>query len=146
MYKPEKLTIKNLLSHKETIFEFKDGIAVMVTGENKDDDGQESNGSGKSALIEGISIAITGKPFRKVKDMDMIHYGALGSPTLPQKDSEPLHACSRREYPPPGRDAAPHGVRLHGTLRQSFQHRPLPENLRLRRPVGRTESGLRTDL
>lgn len=79
MYTPSKLRLVNLLSHKHTEYEFFNGEAVMVVGENKDDDGQESNGSGKSALIEGISLALTGNPFRKVKDADMIYYGEESS-------------------------------------------------------------------
>ena len=75
MYRPTKLTIKNLLSHKLTEYKFIDGQAILVTGENLDDDGQESNGAGKSGLIEGISIAITGKPLRTVKDCDLVLYG-----------------------------------------------------------------------
>lgn len=75
MYIPTKLVIKNLLSHPNTVYNFLQGEAVMIVGENRDDDGQESNGSGKSGIIEGISVAITGKPFRKVKDCDLIKYG-----------------------------------------------------------------------
>ena len=75
MFSPRKLALTNLLSHKKTEYEFVDGVAILIVGENLDDDGQESNGSGKSALIEALSIAFTGGSFRKVKDADMIHYG-----------------------------------------------------------------------
>lgn len=75
MYTPVKLTLRNLLSHTNTEYTFKEGQAIMILGENRDDDGQENNGSGKSTLIEGILISCTGSNFRGVKDSDMIHYG-----------------------------------------------------------------------
>jgi len=90
MYIPVRLKIVNLLSHRETVYDFVEGRAVMVVGENRDDEGQDSNGSGKSGIIEGISLAITGSAFRKVKDCDLIYYGeefadvefTLRNPTL----------------------------------------------------------------
>ena len=45
--------------------------ATLIFGNNMDNDSQNSNGAGKSALIEAIAIAITGEPLRKV-NMDEI--------------------------------------------------------------------------
>lgn len=45
--------------------------ATLIFGNNMDDDSQNSNGSGKSALIEAIAIALTGETLRKV-NMDEI--------------------------------------------------------------------------
>jgi len=55
----ETVKFKNLLSYgnKFTIFEFKNGID-LVTGEN---------GRGKSTVADGITFALFGKPFRKIK-------------------------------------------------------------------------------
>lgn len=50
------------------------GVATLILGHNEDNiDNQPSNGSGKSALIEAISIAITGEPLRKVSIDEIIN-------------------------------------------------------------------------
>jgi len=69
------LKITNLLSHKETVFAPEWGKAVLLHGENKDNKGQKSNGAGKSALIEGFSLAIAGKAFRDALPSDLIMDG-----------------------------------------------------------------------
>lgn len=45
--------------------------ATLIFGNNMDSDSQNSNGSGKSAMIEAIAIGLTGEPLRKV-NMDEI--------------------------------------------------------------------------
>lgn len=45
--------------------------ATLIFGNNMDNESQNSNGSGKSALIEAIAIALTGETLRKV-NMDEI--------------------------------------------------------------------------
>lgn len=72
MWLPETLTLRNFISHKDSKFEFKAGKAVMIQGINADDDCQESNGSGKSAIIEGTIFGLTGDSFRKVRAVDLI--------------------------------------------------------------------------
>lgn len=45
----------------------------MVFGNNLDNDSQNSNGSGKSALIEAVAIGILGEPLRKVNVDEIIN-------------------------------------------------------------------------
>jgi len=59
MYQPDYLIIKNFLSIKEQKFEFPKGRATLIQGVNLDEDEGESNGSGKSILIEGLYTCIT---------------------------------------------------------------------------------------
>ncbi len=51
----------------------KQGEATLIFGNNLDNDSQNSNGSGKSALIEAIAIALTGEPLRKVNVDEIIN-------------------------------------------------------------------------
>lgn len=75
MWKLKELKLVNFMSHKDSTLLFPDREAHMIVGINKDDDGQESNGSGKSVANEAIALAITGTALRKTKDCDLIHYG-----------------------------------------------------------------------
>jgi DNA repair exonuclease SbcCD ATPase subunit len=45
----------------------------MVYGQNLTDPGMDSNGSGKSGLIEGITLAITGKTCRDVSREEFVN-------------------------------------------------------------------------
>ena len=74
MYNLKKLSLRNFGSHKDTELEFKSGVAVIL-GQNETDPGQESNGSGKSFLIEGVIYALTGISFRKVSASELIMIG-----------------------------------------------------------------------
>ena len=47
--------------------------ATLVFGNNLDNDSQNSNGSGKSALIEALAIGILGEPLRKVNADEIIN-------------------------------------------------------------------------
>ena len=67
MWLPKKLILKSFISHLDTTFEFASGQATMIQGINVDDECQESNGSGKSGIIEGICFTMTGDSFRKVR-------------------------------------------------------------------------------
>lgn len=74
MYKIEYIKIKNIVSFKDTTFEFRQGKPTLIVGENLDDSGQHRNGSGKSSLIEAIVLAFTGEPIRKgVKVKELIY-------------------------------------------------------------------------
>lgn len=75
MWHPRKLKIEKFISHLSSEYEFQNGKAVLIVGENKDDDSQSSNGSGKSAVIEAIIFALTGDSFRKVRAIDLIMNG-----------------------------------------------------------------------
>jgi exonuclease SbcC len=76
MWTPVQLYIENLASHEKTSFQFQGGRVVVIQGENHDKHtGQESNGSGKSALIEGIAVALAGVSFRKVRAAELVRNG-----------------------------------------------------------------------
>ncbi len=75
MWYPKTLVIRNLMTHKETIFPFEVGKAVMISGINLDDTGTMSNGSGKSTLGEGVYLAITGESLRKERPASMVRRG-----------------------------------------------------------------------
>jgi len=72
MYKPTNLRIQRLMSFDDQSYQFDNKHAVMVQGRNLTDDGQQSNGSGKSALLEAIAIALTGSPLRGVSVKDLV--------------------------------------------------------------------------
>lgn len=72
MWTPIQLAVKTFMSHFDTQYEFKQGVATMIYGKNEDDDAQESNGSGKSVLIEGVAMSLLGTPLRDVRPVDLI--------------------------------------------------------------------------
>lgn len=74
MWKPKFIRFKNLLSHTDTTYEFHNGVMTMFLGENSDDSGSNSNGAGKSTVIEAITLAITGDVYRGVGKEDYIKY------------------------------------------------------------------------
>lgn len=63
----------NLCSFVELNYVPKQGAATLIFGENLDSDSQNSNGSGKSALVEAIAIGLTGEPLRKVNIDEIIN-------------------------------------------------------------------------
>ena len=65
MWKAKELRLVNFISHSESKWIIVNGVATMVYGINLYDDGQESNGSGKSALLEGFCVALLGESLRK---------------------------------------------------------------------------------
>lgn len=66
MWKPKRLTIKNLWAHVDTQYEFTNGVCTVVFGENRDDEDSDNNGAGKSTLFEAVAIALTGKSLRDI--------------------------------------------------------------------------------
>ena len=73
MFKIERLEGKDLFSFKDVAYQINGGRATLIKGENRDNDSQKSNGSGKSSLIELVAIAITGTSLRKVKLDEIIN-------------------------------------------------------------------------
>ncbi len=73
MWHLKTIRAKNLCSFLELEYSLKRGEATLIFGNNLDSDSQNSNGSGKSALIEAISIALTGDPLRKVNIDEIIN-------------------------------------------------------------------------
>lgn len=75
MWIPKYISFKNLLSHTDSEYFFPEkGQTTLVYGLNEDD-GFESNGSGKSAFLEAIAIGLTGDSFRKVKIAELVKNG-----------------------------------------------------------------------
>jgi exonuclease SbcC len=75
MYQLKSLQIANIISFKNQTFEFRNGKAILIVGQNLDDSSQNGNGSGKSSLIEAIALAFTGSSIRDVKTKELIHAG-----------------------------------------------------------------------
>lgn len=75
MYRPVSVRIVNLLSHTTTTYQFRQGKAILIVGENLDIPSQRGNGAGKSSLNEAISIAIAGKSIRDVKPKELVRNG-----------------------------------------------------------------------
>lgn len=75
MWIPSILKLKNFISHLDSTFEFNKGQTTLIQGENQEDECQDSNGSGKSAIIEGTIFVLTGDFFRDVDTTDLISNG-----------------------------------------------------------------------
>ncbi len=73
MWHLTSISAKNLCSFLELNYVPKCGAATLIFGNNLDSDSQNSNGSGKSALIEAIAIGLTGEPLRKVNIDEIIN-------------------------------------------------------------------------
>lgn len=73
MWHLKSIHAKNLCSFLELDYFPKQGAATLIFGNNLDSDSQNSNGSGKSALIEAIAIGLTGEPLRKVNADEIIN-------------------------------------------------------------------------
>lgn len=67
MWKIISIGAKNIVSFKELKYNIHQGVATLIFGENLDGTNQRHNGSGKSALIEAISLALTGDYLRDIK-------------------------------------------------------------------------------
>lgn len=72
MWRLSEIQLKNIVSFHEASYKFDQGVATLIFGKNEDNASQPCNGSGKSALIEAISLALTGEPLRKVKSVEEI--------------------------------------------------------------------------
>lgn len=69
-----KFVAKNWLSFEEVNYGFLDK-PIQIKGKNLTDDGQDSNGAGKSAIIEGLSKLIINETSRKEVDKKLIRFG-----------------------------------------------------------------------
>lgn len=81
----EKIILKNFITYKHLEYEFQNK-PLLIQGRNKTDEGQESNGSGKSGIQSGIEFCITASNSRDVRDAELITRGA-------DKASAQLIAC-----------------------------------------------------
>lgn len=73
MWQPIRIKFTNLFSHKDTEYSFKKNKCVMIYGVNKTDKDKDSNGGGKSTIMEAISLAITNQTCRDVTKLDFIN-------------------------------------------------------------------------
>lgn len=76
MWKLNKIEARNLCAFRELSYTLKQGVTTLVFGDNRDNESQRSNGSGKSALLECIAIGIAGSPLRKIKNEEIINDAA----------------------------------------------------------------------
>lgn len=72
MWRLRRIIAQNLCAFRELDYYLSQGVATLVFGDNKDNESQRSNGSGKSALLEAIAVGVTGGPMRKVKNEEII--------------------------------------------------------------------------
>ena len=73
MWKLNKIEARNLCAFRELEYTLRQGVPTLIFGDNRDNESQRSNGSGKSALIECIAIGITGSPLRKIKNEEIVN-------------------------------------------------------------------------
>jgi len=73
MWKLTEIYAQNICAFREIQYTLKQGVTTLIFGDNRDNESQRSNGSGKSALIECIAIGITGSPLRKIKNEEIIN-------------------------------------------------------------------------
>lgn len=73
MWKLNEIYAQNICAFRELHYHLQQGVTTLIFGDNKDNESQGSNGSGKSALIECIAIGITGSPLRKIKNEEIIN-------------------------------------------------------------------------
>lgn len=76
MWKLNKIAARNLCAFRELDYTLHPGVTTLIFGDNRDNESQRSNGSGKSALLECIAIGITGSPLRKIKNEEIINDAA----------------------------------------------------------------------
>lgn len=73
MWQLKTISANNICAFRELNYSLDQAHTTVVFGNNMDDDSQNSNGSGKSALIECIALGITGEPLRNVKMDEIIN-------------------------------------------------------------------------
>ncbi len=75
MWNPKSLKIVNLFSYQESYFEFVNNQTTMVYGHNKTEETVHSNRSGKTSILDCITIALTGEPLRDIKKAEIVRNG-----------------------------------------------------------------------
>lgn len=78
MWKVRSICLKNFMAYEDEKIEFKQNQATIIQGENLTDVGFENNGSGKSAILEGLVVGITNSTLRKdTTPKDLIRRGEV---------------------------------------------------------------------
>lgn len=75
MYRPAILRMKDFQSFAKEEYIFQAGSAFSIEGENMTDDGQKSNGSGKSAFADAIYYLLLGTSSTGKKDGELVRWG-----------------------------------------------------------------------
>ena len=76
MWKLKNIEAENLCAFRRLSYTLQQGVTTLIFGDNRDNDSQQSNGAGKSALLECIAIGITGSPLRKIRSEEIINDAA----------------------------------------------------------------------
>lgn len=72
MWRLKRIIAENLCAFRSLDYHLTQCVTTLVFGDNKDNESQRSNGSGKSALLEAIAVGITGSPMRRIKNEEII--------------------------------------------------------------------------
>ena len=76
MWKLKSIEAENLCAFRSLAYTLQQGVTTLIFGNNKDNDSQQSNGAGKSALLESIAVGLTGSPLRKIRTEEIINDAA----------------------------------------------------------------------
>ena len=76
MWRLSSIEAENLCAFRQLDYTLHQGVTTLIFGDNRDNDSQQSNGAGKSALLECIAIGITGSPLRKIRTEEVINDAA----------------------------------------------------------------------
>ena len=69
MWQIKNIHFKNLFSHEDTQYEFRNNACTIIMGENRDEGG--NNAAGKTTIFEAISLALTNSPLRDDIDKEV---------------------------------------------------------------------------
>lgn len=75
MYIPTKLEAQNFQSFETLSYDFKVGKAILIEGENRTDEGQKTNGSGKTGFTEMIYYLLLGTSSTGKRDVKLVRWG-----------------------------------------------------------------------
>ncbi|MCS2761512.1 hypothetical protein NXV13_10795 [Bacteroides ovatus] len=76
MWKLKTIEAENLCAFRSLSYMLRQGVTTLIFGDNRDNESQQSNGVGKSALLECIAVGITGSPLRKIRSEEIINDAA----------------------------------------------------------------------
>lgn len=71
MWQVKSLKADNIQTFKKLDYEINQGVTTLIFGVNNDNAIQLSNGSGKSGILEILTIGLRGAPLRPV--LSLIH-------------------------------------------------------------------------
>lgn len=75
MYRPIHVEAKDFQSFENLSYDFQSGKAILIEGENLTDDGQKTNGSGKSSFGEIIYYLLLGTSSTGKRDAKLVRWG-----------------------------------------------------------------------